>query len=234
MVLKLTPRRQTILAGTMVVVWMLVMGRFSQMDSRFFQPSVAGAKGLVLYLFGDYDGAAAAYRAHYQDLYRTERMASDPAWEALLNGDLNAAETLAKEELSKNSQSVSALLTLGEIALEQGDPHQALDRFNTVLRLERDQYDALLLSSVAHVQLGDNGAAIDAMNRALRHDQTESRITTFFRVLSETGHLSDLSTQEQPFCLLAHYYRYLRIFDHSNARLAVTYAKKAIAAGDHP
>lgn len=39
---------------------------------------------------------------------------------------------------------------------------------------------------------------------------------------------------ERPLCLLAHYYRYLRIFDRSNARAAIAYAEAAIAARDHP
>jgi tetratricopeptide (TPR) repeat protein len=45
----------------------------------------------------------------------------------------------------------------------------------------------------------------------------------------------DLARQPRPpLCLLAHYHRYLRIFDAGQARVALDYARRAVAAGDHP
>jgi tetratricopeptide (TPR) repeat protein len=102
------------------------------------------------------------------------------------------------------------------------------------LEKERDQFDALLLSSIAQAHLAAYGEAIDALNRALRYPKIESRIVSFLSLLQFTGSLAARPTSERPLCLLAHYYRYLRIFDGSNAAAAVAHAKAAIAASDYP
>src|SRR4030095_4589905 len=76
--------------------------------------------------------------------------------------------------------------------------------------------------------------AISMINRALRSNETESRVTPFFKVLEVTGDLASLPDIKKPLCLLAHYYRYLQIFDSSNGKIAAEYATRAIASGDQP
>ncbi len=48
------------------------------------------------------------------------------------------------------------------------------------------------------------------------------------------GTLYFLPPDQRPWCLLAQYHRYLRIFDPANADTVRTLAEKAIATGDHP
>jgi tetratricopeptide (TPR) repeat protein len=52
-------------------------------------------------------------------------------------------------------------------------------------------------------------------------------------VLETTGQLSSRKPAVGP-CVLAHYYRYLRILDPAQSRLVTRYAKQAIAVNDHP
>jgi Tfp pilus assembly protein PilF len=124
------------------------------------------------------------------------------------------------------------LLTLGEIALERAEPARAQAYFGVVLNRQPDHVDALLLSAVAHSRLGDHGKAIRAMNRALRHNSAGTRSLLLFHALEVVG---DLGRQPQPaLCLLAHYHRYLRIFDDRHGDVALDYARRAVATGDRP
>ena len=230
----LNGRRRAILAIAIVVVWILGRDQISQMDERFFQPSASGIKGLALYMAGDYSDAAQAYRDHFQELYRTERSAEDPAWDALLRKEYQTAKELSNYELAKDPAAISPLLTLGQAAIDEGEWAQALEYLNRVLQKKADQYDALLLSAVAYSRSGMYDKASDSLIRALPTDQTEERITSFLSTLEITGDLNARPKDQRPLCLLAHLYRYLRIFDSSNGPLAIAYAKKAIASGDRP
>ena len=122
---KISQNKYILLILLMVLLWLFLHHRVSQLDERFFQPSLLGIKGLVLYEMGDYSGAAKAYRAHFREAYQTERTSSDPAYDALLRGDLKAAKEISQKALEKNPSDFSSLLTLGEVLLEEGD----LDRF---------------------------------------------------------------------------------------------------------
>lgn len=232
--IRISRRGRIILALALVLVWISARQRISQMDERFFQPSVSGIMGLALYSVGDYSGAAQAYRAHLQKLYQGERTAADPGWDALLRKDLPAAEEISRKALEEDPAAIAPLLTLGEIALEQDAPDQALGIFERILQKQPHQFDALLLSSVAHARSGAYGRAIDSLTRALRYNWDGSRITAFLKALKTTGDLTQLPRGERPLCLLANYYRYLGLFDPSNGRIAATYARKAIAESDRP
>jgi tetratricopeptide (TPR) repeat protein len=225
-------RGRVILAITTVVAWTLVRHQISQMDGRFFQPSTSGIKGLVLYLAGDYSGAAKAYRDDIQEQYRTLRTAEDPAWDALLRKEYQTAKELSRLELAKDPAAIEPLLTLGQTAIDQGEWTKALDYLNRVLQKKPYQYDALLLSSVAYSRSAMYDKATDSLVRALPTNQTEDRITSFISTLEIAGDLKARPKGERPLCLLAHLYRYLRIFDSSNGPVAIAYAKKAIATGD--
>jgi len=202
------------------------------LDPRFHPPSLNGAKGFVLYMAGDYVAATAADRAHYRAV-AGEVPGNDPMWNALLAGDVATARRLAQAAADR-PYSRDAWLTLAEIALREQRPAEALELAARVLQQERDQFDALLLSAVAHSRQGASSHAIDDLQRALRHPRIESRITSFFWALETTGHLSRLPAPDRPAGLLAHFHRYLRIFDPWSGPVAIRYAEKAIAAGDRP
>lgn len=223
---------QVVAVLSLVLIWSLVYRHFSQMDGRFFQPSLSGIKGLVLYEIGDLRGAALAYRAHLQETDTKERVEAGPAWDALLRKDFETAAWLSKTALEKNPSDINPLLNLGEIALEQGDLEEALRRFDQVLLKKTDQFDALLLSAVIRARRQEFAQSIDLINRALRTSKVETRLTSFLWALRTTGELAQRPGAERPLSTLAHLYRYLRIFDSSNERKAVAYAKQAIAAGD--
>jgi tetratricopeptide (TPR) repeat protein len=213
---------------------MLGRQRYLHMDERFFQPSEHGAAGLVFYLLGDYSRAAKAYRAHFAAEIRDSGAIEDVTLESLLVGDHATATAMARARLGRDPGDVDALLTLGEVAYETGAFDEALRLFAEALEKQPEQFDALLLSSLASARAGDSAKAIESFNRALRYNRVESRLTTFLAFMEGTGELAKLRGPRAPLCVLAHYYRYFRIYDRSNANLVIAYAKKAIAAGDHP
>jgi tetratricopeptide (TPR) repeat protein len=203
-----------------LVLGLLARHYLAGMDERFFRASLPGAEALVRYTVGDYAGAARAYRAHYATGY-----------EPLLG--LRSFPSLADKKSSTKPGDVQGLLTEGETALARNDLDAAGEAYARVLALETDQYDALLLTAVIQSRRGRYGEAIQTLNRALRQWRTETRIPTFLTVLETTGELAQLPEGTRPLCLLAHYHRYLRIFDHAQAASAIRYAEAAIAVKDH-
>ena len=210
------------LAAALLITWaILAVGyRLARMDRRFFQRSPYGLKGLTLYLVGDYAGAAAAYRAGLEWRLTSSGHLGNPAMDEVLSRQLSVTP--------------SAALTAGEMALERGELEEARRAFASVLERDPDQFDALLLSSVVEVRAGALEDAIDWLKRALRTDAIETRRTSFLYALETVGRLRRRPSRERPQCLLAHYYRYLRIFDDTQAGAAIACAKRAIAAHDRP
>ncbi|MGH7321669.1 MAG: tetratricopeptide repeat protein, partial [Candidatus Rokuibacteriota bacterium] len=230
-------RRLGFRIGLTVSVALLVLlsvRHLSRMDERFFRFSFPGLTGLALYLVGDYGKAARAYRADLTERLRHNPARVEPSWRALVEGDLVEAKRLAKAQVTSGGPAIHARLTLGEVALAEGNQAEALRWFDEVLQAEIDQYDALLLASVAHARLGAHGRAVEALNRALRHNRVETRPTAFLAALEIAGSLARMPTARRPWCLLAHYHRYLRIYDPSNARLAIRNAERAVEVGDRP
>lgn len=230
----LTRRGKIILACAVMLIWFLARQQLSQVDDIFFQPSVPGAKGLSLYLIGDYSGAARAYRAHFRQVYRAGRTTGDLTQDAILRGDLKKAKELSQRTRENVPEDLAALLDAGEIAFEGNDLPQALEIFHRILQKNPDEADAAVLASVAYARSGDDDNAIASLNRTLRHSRIGSRPSAFFKLLETTGDKAHLPDDKKPLCLLANYYRYLRIFDERNGKPAVAYAEKAIAAGDRP
>lgn len=208
------------------------------MDRWWFQPSFHGAYALLAYELGDDARAARAYRAHFKARAEAARKAGDrsgdQAWQALLREDYGAASTIAQQRLSDDPTDIAALLTLSEVAYQQGDPEEALRVLDSVFQLKPDQIDGLLLSASAHAMARRYGPAIEAMKRALRQGYAEPRLTSFLTILETTGKLADVPRPTRPWSLLSECYRYLRIFDASNARNALAAADEAIRTGDHP
>jgi tetratricopeptide (TPR) repeat protein len=197
---------------------------------RFSWPAL---KGLTLYLAGADAPAARAYREHFQ-AYGDFGTLGGPMEAALMRGQSQVARGLAEEALRKDKQSKAGLLTLGRLALDEGKGDEALAYFSRVLDRYEDQLDALLLSAVAHTRTGQNGLAIDALKRALRDWRGPPRPTSFLAVLEVSGDLGQRPAGQKPLCLLAHYHRFLRIFDDAQGQVAIDYAKQAIASGDRP
>jgi tetratricopeptide (TPR) repeat protein len=233
---RLRPGWRSIAAGVAIAVGAIVLfGLPLDLDQRFYRASLPGVRGLLLYLASDYAGAARAYR---EDLRRAaqagEGLGTDPALAALMTGDLAGAAAAARGVLARDPASVAARLTLAEVALERGEPREALAVLGPALGGRRAPFDALLLAAVAHARAGEPGAAIDLLNRALRTSEVEERPTSFLQALEVTGELSRQPAASRPACLLAHLHRYLRIFDSSHGRVAVRRAREAIARGDRP
>jgi tetratricopeptide (TPR) repeat protein len=228
-------RWRGIAAGVAIAVGVvLLLGVPLQLDRRLVRPSLPGAWGLLLYLATDYADAARAYR---EDLRRSarggEEAGADPAETALLTGDLAGAASASQAALAADPARVPARLTLAEIALQRGDPRGALAALEPLTGGRQEYFEALLLAAVARARLGEPDPAIDLLNRALRGYE-EERPTSFLQALEVTGELARLPAASRPACLLAHFHRYLRIFDPSHGRVAVRRAKEAIARGDRP
>jgi tetratricopeptide (TPR) repeat protein len=230
------PGWRGIAAGVAVVAGaLLLFGSPFELDPRFLRASPPGVKGLLLYLTGDYRGAARAYRAELRRAAEAgESGVADPALRSLMAGDLTYAEAEARGVLAGDPHSVSARLTLAEIALQRGEPREALALLAPTLGDYREPFDTLLLAAVAHARSGEPGTAIDLLNRGLRTATVEERPLSFLQALEVTGELSRLPADSQPVCLLAHLHRYLRIFDPAHGRVAVRRANVAIARGDRP
>jgi tetratricopeptide (TPR) repeat protein len=205
--------------------------RITQMDAVWFQPSFSGNVALVRYLAADYSGAARSYRAHFARVIRAAEDTGDGGL-ALLGGDHQRAATLAQARLAGDPDDAGSLLTLGEIALEEGKPGQALAASARILRGDPEHFDAQLLAVLAHTHASRYAQAIEEWNRALRTGKIGARMTLFLSALDATGALASRSGRERPACLLAHYHRYFRIFDEANAGPALRYARHAIDAGD--
>jgi tetratricopeptide (TPR) repeat protein len=229
------PRVRTLMLVAFGVIALIATADLiGRMSGRFFGTSPFAAWALAHYLVGDYAGAARFYR---EDLRRAAAAAPAPhptSWAALVASDLDRAEAQARMEAQLAPTDPEPLLTLAEVALARGDWSSALAQAGRVLELQRDDYDALLLTTVARARQGAFHPAIDALKRALRYDRTERRGTVFLTVLEVTGELDDRPIEARPNCLLAHLHRYLRIFDPSQARSASRYAQRAIETGDRP
>jgi tetratricopeptide (TPR) repeat protein len=204
------------------------------MDLIFFQISLQGMKGLALYLTGDYEDAAKAYRAHWRVRVLDGVTTGDRGTDLVIAGDLAAAERLAREKLQRAPEDIDAMLLLAEVALDRGAPADAARWATQAVATKPDLVDAQVMLSLAHARSGASGEAIDAINRALRTAEIGQRLLTFYQLLETTGTLGARPPTGRPLCLLAHYHRYFRVFDRSHAAPAARYAHQAIAAGDRP
>jgi tetratricopeptide (TPR) repeat protein len=219
------------LAIVLMLGWVLAYRHVRRIDSVFFQPSLAGARALALYLGGDVAAAAQAYREHYRDGVAGGWSSGDPALDALLAGDLDRAAAAARTGPGGER---GFLLTMGEVALERGRPDEALGFFGRALERSPDDIEALLLASLAHARRDAAGDAITVLGQALRQETPASRPTILLRMLETTGALSRRQGRERRPCLLAHFHRYLRLVDPSHAQRAVAAAEEAIRTGDRP
>jgi tetratricopeptide (TPR) repeat protein len=228
---RLRPCASLVLAISLMLAWVLAYQHVKRMDGVWFQPSPAGAWALAQYLAGDYVGAARAYRTHYREAVASGWSSGDPALDALLAGDLDHAASAARTGPSGER---GFLLTRADIALERGRPDEAMTFLRQALQRAPDDAEALLLASLAHARGDEPGEAIVDLTHALRQRPDGARVTIFLRILETAGELARRQGAERRPCLLAHYHRYLAVFDASNGRRAIGYAEQAIRAGDRP
>jgi tetratricopeptide (TPR) repeat protein len=220
-----------VVAAGVAVACLFAVDHLARMDRRFFGGTVSAARALAHYMVGDYGRAARFYR----EALRREVLPAAPAlsWSLFARGELEQATVQARMESHAAPTDPEPLLTLAEIALARRDGATALAEAGRALELRRDDYDALLITAVAHARKGAQQPAIDALARALRHG-VERRVTVFLAVLEATGELDGGPTDRRPNCLLAHLHRYLHMYDASHAGPASRYARRAIEARDHP
>ena len=223
--------RRILLGLAAALLFLFVQERLNTMDDRLFQPSIDGVRGLLHYEMGRYSNAALAYRTDLRKGGWREWKSDDAAYTALLQGNLSEAARLTDLQLTEHLDDVEAWLTQGEVALEEGNIRRASDAFDHAVSLNDKHYDALLLSAVAYSRSGNIDRAIDRLRQALRNNSAGRRITAFLWGLQTAGDLRRDSPDGTSWCLLAHYYRYLRIFDPSNASWAKGAAMKAIDSG---
>ncbi len=222
---------RVLLGFVVAMVLLFIQDRLTTMDDRLFQPSIDGVRGLVNYQAGRYSAAAVAYRTDLRNGGWREWQNGDAAYIALLQGHLADATRLTDLRLIEHPDDAEAWLTQGEAALEEGDLRRASAAFDQAILLDDRHYDALLLSAVAHSRSGNFDKAIDRLRQALRNNSAGWRVTAYLWALQTAGDLKRNGPDGLHWCLLAHYYRYLRIFDPSNASWAKDAAFKAIKAG---
>lgn len=226
--------RRVVLGIVVASLSLFVGERVAEMDNRLFQASVPGAQGLGYYLTGHYGKAAASYRTHLRDGGWRQWDMGDPAYRALLQGDIATATQAVDQQLETHPNAAFALLTRGEVALAQRDFRAALLYFGQILEHDETHADALLLTAVTYTYAQDPNQAIDTLQRLLRSNRVEARLTTFLWTLETVDELQEGSPDGLRWCLLAHYYRNLRIYDPSNAPLAAKAAYRAIELGGRP
>jgi tetratricopeptide (TPR) repeat protein len=218
----------------LMLLWVAAQRRLGGVSDELIPFSRAGIVALARYVAGDHAGAARLYRAGQRDGEVYEYAQDRTGAYALRAGDLALAERRARTTLALVPAAVEPRVTLAEIALEAGRFDAAWEALAGVLARRPDHDDALLLGAVAAARLGRPGEAIDLLNRALGHGNVGSRGTIPFRLMEVAGDLAARPVGQRPLCLLAHLYRYLRVFDRAMAATAREYAELAIAAGDRP
>lgn len=222
------PGLRTLGVVTVVVALLLAgLDTVGRMDARFFGDSLPGTRALFHYLIGDYRNAAQWYRVAFA---RSPVRATTSSWAALRAGDHEKAATLARRELEQEPRAIQPRLTLAEVALARRQHAEALEYTAQVLALQPEEYDALLLTTVARAHRNEWNEALDALKRALRQNRAERRYTVFLSVLELASDLRNVASP--PLCLIAHVHRYLRLYDPGHAGPAVRYARHAIESGD--
>lgn len=221
-------------AMALMLVWVAGYRRLAGLGDELIPHSRSGLAAFARYLTGDHAGAARRYLAGLRGgevpEYADDRTGAD----ALLAGDRVLAAQRANATLALVPSAVEPRITLAEIALDGGRVEEAGRELSEALARRPDHGDGIYLAAIAAARLGRVGDAIDLLNRALAQGSAGRRATTPFRVMELAGELATRPPGERPLCLLAHLYRYLRIFDAAQGAAARAYAEEAIATGDRP
>lgn len=208
--------------------------QISNMDSRFFQFSLLGAKGLFFYLVGDDFKASKAYRGHFRSVVANHKNAAKIEAVEILSGKQESLQKAAELAEKLNPNDPSALLTLGTVALERGNLQQASIFFNRILQTHPDHARGLLYSAITQARIGQFEKALAQINRGLRNRKIAWDYYSFLLLLETAGTFNDKPDSDKPWAFLAQLYRYLRIFDPSNGIRSIEYAQQAIATNTFP
>lgn len=228
----LRPLLRKHLLGIGIIVLLIYLGvRLSQLAPFFYTPFPQAILPLTLYELGYFEQAANRYRAAYKQTGMSREHSEDPLLGDLLSGDLDSATRTAKARLSENPDDLRALKALATVAYRANDLQSAGKWSRQVLSLNEDDTDALVLTTLIATRNESYDDAIRLFNLALRTGETGT-ILTLLDVLELAGQLRD--AHDPPECLLAHFYRFLRMYDRAKGHWAVRSAERAIAAGDHP
>ncbi len=208
-----------------------------EIDSRFIRLSSYGVKAFIYYQLNDYKSAALEWRKHYEMLVKKGRSMGDDGLDALIKGDLQTAGRISEMVIKVDPFHISSLLNMGDIAFDEGRFEDALHYYQEAVKVNPINFDGLLGTSLSYAMLGAYNEAVDNLIVCLRTNYLEARVTSFLNVLKTLGYLEQNKIGEgskYPFCLLAHIYRYLMIYDPWKADEAIAYGWKAISAGNRP
>lgn len=223
-------RKGVLLAAIVVAVLAYTVFRVSQLDPLFYTTVSQSLVPLTLYELGYFQQSAKSYRAVYKRVSTGGVSSENSLFNTLLSEDYNGARQAAVALLNKNPDDIHALRALAEVAFQANDLLSAGQLTKQVLALKEDDGEALVLAALVATQNQSYGEAIRFFNLALRTGEA-GNLLTFLNVLETAGQLRD--SNEPPLCLLAHFYRYLRIYDRAKGKWAIRAAEQAIAAGDH-
>jgi tetratricopeptide (TPR) repeat protein len=219
------------LAVITTAILFYVLFRASQLNPLFYTPFPQSIEPLAFYELGYFQQSAKSYRAMYKRAGENGAFSENPLLKALLSEDPIGTRQAAASLLSANPDDLQALKALTEVALQEHDIKSAGELTKRMLAVNEDDADALVLAALVATLNHSYGEAIGLLNLALRTGDS-GNLLTLLDVLEMAGQLRD--SNEPPLCLLAHFYRYLRIYDSAKGQWAVRTAEQAIAAGDHP
>lgn len=200
-------------------------------------PAVAG---LIQYEAGNYTDAAGDFRKHFKERFshlvpEKEEFNGRLLLRLYLKNDLKKAADFSRRALDSEPSAPFPSLILGAISLENNKQDEALDYFSKILKSESAHPDALVLSGCALIQKGDYPGALSSFYAVLKAGQTRNIHTfTLYFLLESAGALHSLPKERQPSALLAIVHRMLLVFDPSQEKNAIAYARRAVQAGDHP
>lgn len=227
--LNLSPRARVILAVTIAVVWLLLRHDLATAPDVRLTP--LGFEVLLFYELRDYEKTAEAYRAYFREQLTMGWRPGDPLGNALAENDLRTAKEIAHAASSEKPDDITARMSLVKIAVVEQNLPEAERIVSEILEHDPDHPQALVWASIVYARSGKYSEASAAITRTLRNAQIAGDWISFLAVLDATGLLAHLPADDQPLALLAQYYRYLRIFEEFNGKIAIAYAERAIAAG---
>ncbi len=221
----------------LAISYLSIQYYIQEIDHRFLKPSIYGIKAFVFYQLKDYEGAVVEWRRHYKVSVNKGYSGGDDGYYSLLRGDLEMARKTSELVIKIDPSHTISFLNMGDIAFDEGRFEDALHYYQEAVKVNPINFDGLLGTSLSYAMLGAYNEAIDNLIACLRMNYLESRVTTFLNTLKTLGYLEKNKIGEgrkSPFCLLAHIYRYLMIYDPWKADEAIAYGWKAISTGDRP
>ncbi|MBI1820905.1 MAG: tetratricopeptide repeat protein [Nitrospirae bacterium] len=165
---------------------------------------------------------------------KSPEMLGNLAWYYYSEGSFKEAKKLALTALEIDPSNDNALFTLSRLFFDENNFEDVLSLTNQLLERNQDHTDVLILQSAVYSKQNQYNKAIDSLNRGLRDYKGSFETESFITALKTVGELMSLPEEKRPNCLLAHYHRYLRIFDISQGKIAIKYAQKAIEKNDRP